>query len=298
MALFGMFDYEKAGSGVAKNAPKKKAFFAFWELYFRKFWKLIQLNFITFLFCLPIVTIGPALAGMTKVLRNFVLEKNSFIFHDFWKGFSQNLKKSIPVGLLDILFTVSAMAALKVYPEMAKNAESGGTVYIVLCVISVSFAMTLLMMNFYIMPMVVATDLSFTNIIKNSFYLTCVALKKNIITLLLVALVVFIIIISALLHVTTLILVPIWPISFLGFLIMFNSYPQIQKYVINPYYEERGEENPEYSYLKPLSEEDAVFVDKGGEEAPIESGKSKSKPKNQSSGASHSGGKKKNKTIS
>lgn len=293
-----MYDYEKAGSGVAKNAPKKKTFFLFWELYFRKFWKLIRLNLLTFLFCLPIVTIGPALAGMTKVLRNFVLEKNSFIFHDFWKGFSQNLKKSIPVGLLDILFAVSAAASLKVYPEMANNAESGGAFYIVLCVISISFAMTLLMMNFYIMPMVVATDLSFTNIIKNSFYLTCVALKKNIITLLLVALVVFIIIIAALLHVTTLILVPVWAISFLGFLIMFNSYPQIQKYVIDPYYEERGEENPEYGYLKPLSEEDAVFVDKGGEEAPIESEKSRSKTKNRSSGASSSGGKKKNKTIS
>ena len=137
MSLFGMYDYEKAGSGVSKNAPKKKAFFAFFELYFRKFWKLIQLNFITFLFCIPIVTIGPALAGMTKVLRNYTLEKNSFIFHDFWKGFKQNWKQSVPVGLLDVLFTVSAMAALKVYPEMANNAESGGAVYIILCVESV-----------------------------------------------------------------------------------------------------------------------------------------------------------------
>lgn len=275
MSLFGSNNYEKAGSGVAKNAPKKKPFFAFFELYFRKFWKLLYLNFLTFLFCIPIVTIGPALAGMTKVLRNYVLEKNSFIFHDFWKGFSQNWKKSLPVGLLDILFAVSAMAAIKVYPEMANNAESGGAFYIVLCAISLSFALVVLMMNFYIMPMIVATDLNFTSIVKNSFYLACIALKKNIITLLIVVLISLTIYVLVFLHITFITVIPIWPISFLGFVIMFNSYPQIQKYVIDPYYEDRGEANPEYGSFS--DDDEVLFTDKGGEEAVIESDKSKRK---------------------
>lgn len=277
MSLFGLHDYEKAGSGVAKNAPKKKPFFAFIELYFRKFWKLIWLNILTFLFCIPVVTIGPALAGMTKVLRNFTLEKNSFIFHDFMKGFRQNWKQSVPIGLLDVLFTTSAMAALKVYPDLYTS--TGSAVYLVLCVISVSFALTILMMNFYIMPMIVATNLNFTNIIKNSFYLTCVALKKNVFTLLIVAVITAILYISTLLHVTTILIVPFWPISFLGFVIMFNSYPQIQKYVIDPYYEERGEINPEYGYLAAGDPEETVFTDKGGEEMPIESKKNGKKNK-------------------
>lgn len=274
MSLFGLNDYTKAGPGVAKNAPKKKPFFEFWELYFRKFWKLLQLNLLTALFCIPVVTIGPALAGMTKVLRNYRLEKNSFIFHDFWKGFSKNLKQSMPIGLLDLLFAVSAYAALQVYPAMYKNSGSAG--YIVLCVISVSFALTLLMMNFYIFPMIVATDLSLANIIKNSFFLTCVGLKKNIITLLLVVVIALLLGVMILLHPLSAIIIPIWPISFLGFLIMFNSYPLIQKYVIDPYYEERGESNPEYAYLEPLDEEDAIFTDMGGKETPIASSKEKS----------------------
>ncbi len=275
MSVFGsLFDYEKAGSGVAKNAPKKKAFFAFWELYFRKFWKLIELNMLTFLFCIPVVTIGPAIAGMTKVLRNFTIEKGGFMFHEFWKGFSQNWKKSLPVGLLDILFTVSAFAALKVYPELANQAESGGAFWTVMCVLSVSFALTVLMMNFYIMPMIVATDLKFSDIIKNSFYLTCVALKKNVITLLIVAAIVLFLGICSVLHVVTLTIIPFWPITFIGLITMFNSYPQIQKYVIDPYYEERGEINPEYNYFA-ADDNEALFEDKGGEEAPIESKKSK-----------------------
>lgn len=279
MALFGMFDYEKAGRGVSKNAPKKKSFFAFFELYFRYWWRLVKLNLLTFIFCIPVVTIGPALAGMTRVLRNYTLDKSAFIFHDFWKGFSQNWKQSLPIGLLDALFTVSAITAFQVYPQMADAAvEAGrsGTIYNVLCVLSISFALTLLMMNFYIMPMIIATNLSLKDIIKNSFYLTCVALKKNIFTLLIVALIVVMFVLFVLTgSASGLILIPIWAISFTGFVIMYNSYPMIQKYVINPYYEERGMDNPEYDYLKPLSAEESVFTDMGGQEAPIESKKKK-----------------------
>lgn len=273
MSLFGLNDYSKSGPGVAKNAPKKKPFFEFFELYFRKFWNLIKLNFITVLFCIPIVTIGPALAGMTKVLRNYRLEKNAFIMHEFWKGFSKNIKQSLPIGLLDLLFTVSAIAAMQVYPSMYKSSDN--IIYIVFCVISVSFALTLLMMNFYIFPMIVATDLSLVNIVKNSFFLTCVGLKKNIITLLITAFIVVFLAVMILLHPLSAIIIPIWPVSFLGFLIMFNSYPLIQKYVIDPYYEERGECNPEY--LQPLDEEDVIFTDMGGKETPVNSGKEKSK---------------------
>ncbi|MCH5349404.1 MAG: DUF624 domain-containing protein [Oscillospiraceae bacterium] len=277
MSLFGGYDYRKAGKGVAKDAPKKKTFFAFLELYFRYFWRLVKLNIITFIFCLPVVTIGPALAGMTKVLRNYTLDKSAFIFHEFWKGFSNNWKQSLPIGLLDILFTVSALTAFKVYPQMGEAAVAAGksgTIYTILCVVSISFALTLLMMNFYIMPMIVATDLSLKNIIKNGFYLTCVSLKKNVFTLVIVAFITaFLIIFPE----TAILLVPLWAISFMGFVIMYNSYPQIQKYVINPYYEERGMDNPEYDYLKPLSADESVFTDRGGEETPIEGKKKKGK---------------------
>ncbi len=278
MALFG-YDYEKAGRGVAKNAPKKKAFFEFFELYFRYAWRLIKLNLLTFIFCIPVVTIGPALAGASKVMRKFSLDKSSFIFHDFWDGFTKEWKQSLPIGLLDTLFAVSAAAAFYVYPRMAeaaKAAGSSGTIYNVLCVISISFALTLFMMNFYIFPMIVSTELTLKKIIKNSFYLTCLALKKNFITLISVAAVVAVLIVLCFSNMLALLFIPFWAITFIGFIIMFNSYPQIQKYVINPYYEEKGMDNPEYDYLKPLSAEDSVFTDRGGEEIPME-GKNKKK---------------------
>ena len=48
MGLFGS-NYERAGSGIAKNAPKKKGFFRFFEIFGRKFWKLFELNLLYFL---------------------------------------------------------------------------------------------------------------------------------------------------------------------------------------------------------------------------------------------------------
>ncbi len=271
MNLFGD-RYTRSGPGIAKNAPKKKPFFLFWEIYFRKFWKMLGLNFLTFIFCIPVVTIGPAITGMTKVLRLYVLEKNSFVFHDFWKGFSQNLKQSVPMGLLDIFMTVSAVCAVYVYPQMGDAA--GGNAkwfYYGLCAVSLSVAFVFLMMNFYAYPMIAATELSFKNVLKNSFFLTAAVLKKNLLTLLAVAAVVALLVFTALLNYYMLfLLIPLWALSFIGFITMFNCYPQIQKYVINPYYEEQGMDNPEYDYLKPLKEEDSVFADRGGEEAPFD----------------------------
>ncbi|HIU48815.1 MAG TPA: DUF624 domain-containing protein [Candidatus Avimonoglobus intestinipullorum] len=56
MGLFG-FNYSKPGPGVDKDAPKKKGIFLYFELFFRKFWKLIQANMLYFLASLPLLVI-------------------------------------------------------------------------------------------------------------------------------------------------------------------------------------------------------------------------------------------------
>ncbi|MBQ3920008.1 MAG: DUF624 domain-containing protein [Oscillospiraceae bacterium] len=277
LPFFGRNDLA-AGSGVAKDGPKKKPFFRFWEMFFERFWKMVKLSLLTFLFSIPIVTIGPALAGMTKVLHSYVLDKDTFIWHDFMKGFKSNLKMSLPVGLIDIVFVISFICSIQVYPAVAESTGNG--IFNVFCVVAVGFALTVFMMNFFIFPMIVCTDLTFKQVIKNSFYLTALGLKTNIITLLLVMLTGGILVVLSILSSPAVyILVPVILISFIGFLIMFNSYPQIQERVIEPYYRERGQTNPEYDYLKPPEDDDAVFTDMGGQEAPIEAPSSKKKGK-------------------
>jgi uncharacterized membrane protein YesL len=264
-------NYGKAGPGIAKNAPKKRSFFRFWELFFRKFWKLIELSLLTFFFCVPIITIGPAIAGMTKVLRSFTLEKSVFMIHDFMKGFKENWKRSLPVGLADVFIIVSVILGINIYPQMADTYESGN-IFIILCVISVSLGFTVLLMNFYIFPMIIATELSLKNVIKNSFFLTSIALVKNLLTLLFIAIVLIPFGILCLVSPLAIVAFPVIILSFVGFIAVYRSYPVIQKYVIDPFYKDKGEENPEYSIGK---SDENVFIDKGGSEMPIKAKSSK-----------------------
>lgn len=270
MGLFSS-NYSKAGPGVAKDAPQKRVFFHFMEIFFRKFWKLVSLNMVYFLLCIPIITIGPATAGLTKVLRNFSQEKHAFVWSDFFEAFRKDFKQSIVVGLVDVLIVVSLVLGMYMYPILSTDNK----LYYVPYVISISVGLTLLMMHFYIFLMIVSVNLPLKNIVKNSFILTCVAIKKNIITLLLVVLVIGgTFALAYYVHILFLLLYFLIALTLSQLIICYNSYPVIQKYIINPYYETSGEQNPETRYLQPLDEEEALFEDQGGKEAPINAPKS------------------------
>ena len=67
----------------------------------------------------------------------------------------------------------------------------------------------------------------------------------------------------------------IFPAAFIGYLVMFVHYPVVQRFVINPYYEESGERNPEEE--EEIPEEDRVFTDRGGTEQPVKVERKKGK---------------------
>nr|MDE6004787.1 DUF624 domain-containing protein [Oscillospiraceae bacterium] len=133
----GLFENSiKTGAGIAKDAPKKKPFFQYWEIAFRKFWKIIDINMIMALGFLPLVIaglviyyfaenyakpalllagglvilfavcFGPLLAGCTQVLRNFAREKPIFLLDTFFKAFKNNFKQACFVGIIDLIMII------------------------------------------------------------------------------------------------------------------------------------------------------------------------------------------------
>ena len=82
--FFGLFNYEKEGPGISKNAPKKKTFIVFFETFFRNFWKFITINLVYDLISVPVLTNGLASAGLTNVTRNIARDKHSFGLSDFF----------------------------------------------------------------------------------------------------------------------------------------------------------------------------------------------------------------------
>lgn len=332
MGLFGQ-NYENAGAGIAKNAPKKKGFFRFMEIFGRKFWKMIGLNLLYSVFFLPlfaavvlfvmryngnvpsgaptvlmiaalaglfVVLFGPATAGHTKVLRAYVLEKPVFIVHDFFSTFKSEFKYSFVVGLIDCLVAACIAASLYIYPIMIKQYDS--KIIYVFFALALSVGIVVLMMNFYTFLMIIATNLKLKQILKNSLALAIIALKKNLITLAVVTVFVFafagvIIFADISIAVIAMSVLPFIPASWLGLVICFNSYPIIQKYIINPYYEQRGEINPELlgDLDEPQDPEETLFEDMGGREKPVVSKKT---AKSKSGGANGRNSNHKGKIIS
>lgn len=269
MGLFN--NYQKAGKGVSKDEINRKGFIPFFQLFIRKFWNLVKLNLLYFAFCIPIVTIGPATAGLVKVLKNYTIEKNSFIFTDFFEAFKSNWKSSGIIGIIDIALIFFMFVASNVYPEM--SAQSGNKAYFVPLVISLALGIIILMMHFYIYQMIVATQLKFKDVLKNSLILVSAGMKNNIIALFGVLLVIALNIVLFFIAPYFILLIPLITFSLIWFIICYCTYPVIEKYVINPYYEQQGLTNPDYDYLNAYGDDEqeykSVFEDNGGNDVPI-----------------------------
>lgn len=258
MGIFSGFSPEREGAGIKKYNNDKSRFKLFFELFFRHFWKIIELNILYVLFCIPIFTIGPATAGITKVLRNISLERPAYVWGDFWDSFKKNFKQSLPVGIADILMLAGIIIGCLMYPQIAN--ETGNNNWYILFSLTLSAGIVFSVMNFYIYLMIVSTEIPLSAIIKNAFFLTCIALKDNIITFFIFAVISAVSIILAYYQIFLMLMI-VEPATILGFIVCFRCYPIVQKYVINPYYEQKGELNPELEYNKPASLQESVFAD-------------------------------------
>lgn len=261
--FFGLFDYSKPGKGVDKDGPQKKRFFYFFELYFRKFWKLVTLNLMYILFCIPIITIGPATAAMSKILRDFSLERGVFLWSDFVEAFKKNFKQGLAMGIIDILVFFVAITSVVFYSRWAGENK---IMYIPFIIVG-AILIVAIMMNYFIFLMIPTLDLKLKAMLKNAFLLSILALKTNICTLIftvLFTIAVFFFIPAAL------ILVPTIYFSTMGFIIVFNSYQYLEKYIIQPYYEKTGERRPDVYYPDEdeFDEDDVIFEDIGSREIP------------------------------
>ena len=290
-------DYDSAGPGISKNAPKKKGIALFFDIFFRKLWTLFGVNLLYFIFFLPLVLgflalsfmknydlllwvlgacvvvfaifFGPATAGLTKIMRCFVLEKHTFIVRDFFKAFKENFKPALAVGIIDVLVLLSVFAAYHVYPGLA--IQAGTKLLYVPMVIAFSLGLVVLMMNYYIFLMMIATDLSLKQLVKNSFALAFLGMKKNILCVV-IQLVTVVLMALLFLYAPPLcmLIMPFLPSAQIWFIVCFNAYPAIQTYVINPYYTSIGQVNPELSGGFDDIEAETLFEDMGGKEKPVE----------------------------
>ena len=291
MGFFG--GYQNAGPGIDPNAPKKKPFFRFWELLRRNFGKIVTLNLIytamhtplllslifyletdnkltvpmsVFLLVIQFLLEGPLMAACARVLRLIVLDRAFFLMEEFKKGFSQNFGAALIYWILDAIVLASIIAGYYAYPMRVE--ETGSRGYYLLFGVSLAIAAIVLFMNYYIMALQAATTLKPKAILKNSFMLVGLSLKECVLTTVCAALMLGLMVLLIWINSLFMFLLAFFPAAFIGYLVMFVHYPVIQKYVINPYYEDTGEENPE-AETSSADDEERVFTDRGGTEEPV-----------------------------
>ncbi len=287
---FGLFSpVDKAGPGVDKERPQKKRFFLFFELYFRKFGKMICSSLLYCLFLLPsaaltllgflfvrvaplnligmalgLALIGPATCGFTYLMRQMSLEQPVFIWHDFWSNLKKNAKQSLCFSCLDavviLLVVISLQFSLQQFNE--------GVMQYIMVVAYCAVALVFLMMHYYVYLMMITLDLKISQLIKNSLILAVAGIKTNLVTtfwvLLLVALPAVLLPIEFFVLAVAF-LAPLFYASLVGFILVFNSFPHIRRLLIDPYYEAHPEarKNNPFGYEATDEEDEPIFTDLG-----------------------------------
>ncbi len=279
MGLFGkMFDYNKAGPGVDKHAPKKKGLALFFSIFFEKFWKFIPISLMYWLCSLPVLTVGLADAGMTYITRNFSREKPVMTASDFFGTIKKNWKQALPVGIINLLITAALIFAMVFY----YSAWNAGLFYKAGLVISGCIFIVFTFIKYYINFLLVTFDLDLRSLYKNSLLLSSVGLKENIIISVGLVLTyafffglpfaVAYIFEEALIPILFLVFTVLFFPAIRALIIQFCVFPVIKTHMIDPYYKEHPEAKKDKKLLNLFDDEedgeegDVVFKDRGREE--------------------------------
>ena len=261
--FFGLFDATKPGPGVSKNEPKKKRFFLFWELYFRKFFRLIIADLLYALVSLPVITQGLAQAGLTFVTRNYAREKHVFLPSDFFDTIKKNWKQALITGILELIIGVCLIFDI-IFAWNWMNAEQGsGLVPLLFFAFSFFLFVIFSYARYYLYMQIITFKLSTKQVWKNSLLLAVAGFKENlIISLSLVA--VYAIAAVLLLNFFWYVLGPLvilyvlfFP-AFRSFLIQFTIFPLIKRTIIDPYYKDHPDEDLDKRHDLNLDAEEAT----------------------------------------
>ncbi len=256
--FFGLFNYEKEGPGIQKNAPKKRAPIVFFEIYGRKFWQLFYANLLFFLTNFLVVTRGLADVGLCKISRNFAREKHAFVREDFFETMGRNWKQALLVGIINLAVTAllifnASYYFLGMFPDVwgifgvdttgLQPMTLGALDYAVIAVTAFGY-IVFTWMKYYIPLLLVTFKYSTKSIYVNSFKFAIVGLKRNL--LISVILIALYAIVGALffafgswgIGILVLIVASLFLPSFRSLLIQFTIFPLVQKFIIDPYYKE------------------------------------------------------------
>ena len=212
--FFGFFNFDKPGKGVYADAPKKRGFFLFFEVYLRKFWRISSLSLFYTLFSLPALLVyyylamflqgafgvisdpafvhwmsvyiavfltcflggGPASMGQAYVLRNFARESHAWVWDDFFGNVKENLGKGILFFILDIIIVTVLIGAAVLYFRFGSSMPMPPLLTKACGFLAVFTLFIYGMMHFFLYPLSVTMDMKPGALLKTALQLTLLKL--------------------------------------------------------------------------------------------------------------------------
>lgn len=283
--MFGFLDFTKAGPGVDKNAPKKRAGVVFFEILGRKFWSLLYAGLLFLLVNLPLITRGWADAGLTFITRAYSREKHAFIKEDFFETIRKNRGQAFLCGFINFIVTAVLIFNITYYlfglnPYLyqifgidttgAKPMVPGLMDYIVMASTSLGY-IVFTFMKYYIPFLVITFRLTTKQVYRNAMILSMAGLKQNLLisVVLLAIYALFFLLLAGVPYVIVYVLVLfLWlfvlpPVRSL--FIQFMIFPVIKELMIDPYYRD----NPDADKQQRLDLNLDVEEPTGAEDTPV-----------------------------
>jgi uncharacterized membrane protein YesL len=197
---------------------------------------------IAVLVLFTIVTWGWQNVGATYNLRSLVRGDSCFLFSDYFYAIRRNLRQGLLYGILD--FAIIAVLLFDIYYF---STLAGTLFYGVMYIFLIALLVIYTMMRFYIYHMMITFDLSIRKLLKNALIFSILGIKRNIMALLgivaVVAINVVVIVFSLGFNFAVPLILPFFYfLALAGFMAAYAAWPNIQRYMIDPYVSQNGEE--------------------------------------------------------
>jgi len=208
---------------------------------------MLKFILLSIILCIPMITVGPAQAGFTYIMRNYAREEHAFLWGDFKDTALKNMKQSLIIGTINFIVTFLLLFSIRAYSALINIGQIPmivGTIgFSIMILILVLFAC----MNMYIYPLMITFELSVKQIYKNALIFAVIKFLPNIGILLLSAFIIFL---------SFGMIIPFNPIigfipfifitvSLIGFLTNFYVYPKLKKYIMSHLEDEDEEDDDE-----------------------------------------------------
>ena len=221
--IFGLFDFAIEPKPFVQVKQRKGAAL-FFQILIQNFWKLIELNLVFLLYCIPVVTIPAAYSAMICVLRDMTNQKPYFLWIDFWQAFKHNFTQSLCFGMImSVLITAGYLGLFDHF------SERWDAYFILIGGMICTLVLILCLMCIYIPIMIVSVKQPLIRIIQNAFRLAFISLLRNLLVLALNIIITFVLI---LFFPYSLLFVLLLYFSTTGLVVSFIVWPVIMKYVI------------------------------------------------------------------